>query len=100
MRPRVQRAPGLPRALFFLGRERNVMPRTKPCRENENPHLVVPAFAGTTRCGCLKLNQQRKKNLILRSIAQRCVSKDAPHMEPWFETRRRAALLTMSVVAT
>src|ERR1700744_5096465 len=35
MRPRVQRAPGLPCALFIGGSKRNGKPRTKPCRENE-----------------------------------------------------------------
>src|SRR5580698_1014776 len=47
MRPRVQRAPGLPCALFVGGRERNGKPRTKPCRENDDSHPVVPAYAGT-----------------------------------------------------
>jgi hypothetical protein len=34
----------------------------------------------------------------MRSIAKRCVSKDAgPLVATWFETRRYAALLTMRV---
>ena len=47
MRPRVQRAPGLPCALFFSGRM-NLQNSGECCRENAESHqLVVPANAGT-----------------------------------------------------
>src|ERR1700744_4341646 len=45
MRPRVQRAPGLPCALCLRGSKRNEEPRAKPCRGNDNPYLVVSAHA-------------------------------------------------------
>jgi hypothetical protein len=39
----------------------------------------------------------QEADLILRSIAKRCVSKDEATWASWFETRGGAALLTMRV---
>jgi hypothetical protein len=52
-----------------------------------------PAFAGTTRSGCLKCESERLNVLILRRRAS-AVSKDGGTWSPWFETREDA-LLTM-----
>jgi len=47
MRPRVQRAPGLPCALYLLGRN-ELQTSGAACRENAESHpAVVPANAGT-----------------------------------------------------
>jgi hypothetical protein len=46
MRPRVQRAPGLPCALFFLGRN-DLQTSGECCRENAEVYpIVMPAKAG------------------------------------------------------
>ena len=45
-RPRVQRAPGLPCALWFLGAD-DLQTSGGVCRENAESYLVVPAHAGT-----------------------------------------------------
>ena len=45
-RPRVQRAPGLPCALFLWGAD-DLQTSGGVCRENAESYLVVPAHAGT-----------------------------------------------------
>jgi hypothetical protein len=52
-KPRVHRTPGIPRALLHLGSRcaldlgNEIANSGAACRENDDPHLVVPANAGT-----------------------------------------------------